>query len=420
MRTLLKLFLWLILLSPFAAALSFWLLLSPEPRVAEQSPLSHADMLQARRLMQQHTRQAGQHDGRREIALTARELALAARLLLSPYVENAIQTRIAGGQLHAEGTLRIPGIPHRPFLNFTLRLWKTASSPPRIDLRLGPLHLPHSAARALLDGLLRLAAQRPEFRLARSLIEDFWLQEERLHLRYRWNEDMAARAYALLGTPHQEAIAHYVRALRRTLMQASTGRELTRILSPLFALARERSGDGDPVDENRILLGVLAAWARPGEGASLLGLPPAHTLPPFRARLRGRTDLARHFLISALLAARSNDALASTASTYKEIDDAVSGKGFSFVDLAADRAGSRFGALATRPDSAPALQTLIAAGVSEDDLLPPVDRLTEGLDLDRFRHDYRDLGSPRYRAVLARIDRRIARCRLYRSLSGDH
>ncbi|WP_148307750.1 hypothetical protein [endosymbiont of unidentified scaly snail isolate Monju] len=58
----------------------------------------------------------------------------------------------------------------------------------------------------------------------------------------------------------------------------------------------------------------------------------------------------------------------------------------------------------------------MATDVTEDDLMPPIDALAEGLQLDHFRHDYRDLDSPRYRAAIRLIDRRIAACRLYRSL----
>ena len=417
MRTLLKLFLWLILLSPLATALLFWLALSPTPLVSEQSALSHQDLLQARRLLHQHQQQAGRQEDRRELVFTARDLEVAARLLLQRHFESAVRVTIEEDRLRAEATLRIPGLPSRPWLNLALTLQEQQRHPVLVRMQAGPFTIPQPTARWLPARLLERAAQSPEFRVARSLIDTLWLEKGRLHLRYRWSQELATHAYDMLGGADRDLNAIYIAQLRQQAADASSDQRLVQVLPPLFALARERAQTyGNAVGENRALLGVLAAWARPGEAAPLLGLPPARKLPPFRAHLRGRTDLARHFLISALLAARGNDALANTAGIYKEIDDAAGGSGFSFADLAADRAGSRFGALAVHPDTATALQALMATDVTEDDLMPPIDALAEGLQLDHFRHDYRDLDSPRYRAAIRLIDRRIAACRLYRSL----
>ncbi len=418
MRTLLKLSLWLILLSPLAAALLFWLTLSPAPLVSEHPPLSHQDLLQARRLLHQHQQQAGSQEDRRELVFTARDLEMAARLLLQRHFESGVRVTIEEDRLRAEASLRIPGLPSRPWLNLALTLQTPQRHPVLVRMQAGPFTIPQPIARGLLARLLERAAHRPEYRVARSLIDTLWLEDGRLHLRYRWSPELATHAYDVLSDADRDLNAIYIAQLRQQTSDASLEKRLVQVLPPLFALARERTqANGDAVSENRALLGVLAAWARPGEAAPLLGLPPARRLPPFRARLRGRIDLARHFLISALLAVRGNDALANTAGVYKEVDDAVGGSGFSFADLAADRAGSRFGALAVHPDTAFALQTLIATGITEDDLMPPIDALAEGLPLDRIQRDYHDLNSPRYRAAIRLIDHRIATLRLYRTLT---
>jgi uncharacterized protein YfiM (DUF2279 family) len=69
--------------------------------------------------------------------------------------------------------------------------------------------------------------------------------------------------------------------------------------------------------------------------------------------LLGRYDSAQHFVISAALAAWAGEPAANAIGVYKEIDDSRRGSGFSFADLAADRAGTRFGeVLAWRPGNA--------------------------------------------------------------------
>ncbi len=62
--------------------------------------------------------------------------------------------------------------------------------------------------------------------------------------------------------------------------------------------------------------------------------------------LHGRHDLPRHFMGSAAIAVSGGGALSQAIGLFKEIDDSRGGSGFSFVDLLADRVGTRFGSLA--------------------------------------------------------------------------
>ncbi len=104
-----------------------------------------------------------------------------------------------------------------------------------------------------------------------------------------------------------------------------------------------------------------------------------------RITLAGRHDLAQHFVISATLAAWSGEPVADAIGLYKELDDARRGLRISFVDLAADRAGTRFGEILARNPGRLAEQ--LASGLSEHDLLPSLGNLPEYLDAERFRRD---------------------------------
>jgi hypothetical protein len=95
----------------------------------------------------------------------------------------------------------------------------------------------------------------------------------------------------------------------------------------------------------------------------------------------------------------------------EELDSLTMGSGFSFADLAADRAGARFGEMATDSEaSALAIQARLKDGYKVDDFFPAVTNLVENLTVEQFRRDYGGVGSARYREVLADIDARLDRC----------
>jgi len=142
--------------------------------------------------------------------------------------------------------------------------------------------------------------------------------------------------------------------------------------------------------------------ARDGE-ASFSPMLPA-TLP---VTLAGREDLAKHFTLSAALAAAADPAIGRALGTWKELDDSLAGgSGFSFVDLAADRAGLRLGETAADPARASRLSRRFGADAPE---LLPLTALgfNEGMSTGVFEHRYRDVSSAEYAEAVARIDRAL-------------
>ncbi len=97
----------------------------------------------------------------------------------------------------------------------------------------------------------------------------------------------------------------------------------------------------------------------------------------------------------------------------KEVDDSRGGSGFSFTDLGADKAGTRFGYQVTTPTSASHLQQRLANSVREQDLMPEVSDLPEGLSEPEFVQRFGGVDSPRYNQLVAKIDRRVAGLSLY-------
>ena len=95
----------------------------------------------------------------------------------------------------------------------------------------------------------------------------------------------------------------------------------------------------------------------------------------------------------------------------KEIDDARGGSGFSFADLAADRAGTRFGELAVRQPAR--LAAALADGLGSEGIMPATDGLPEPMQADVFRRRFGHVGSPAYQQVVDDIEQRIAALALF-------
>ena len=107
------------------------------------------------------------------------------------------------------------------------------------------------------------------------------------------------------------------------------------------------------------------------------------------------------------MAAERGGPLADAIGLYKEVSDSRGGSGFSFNDLAADRAGSRLGLRAVRQPQQ--LQTRLAVGVNEAELLPDIRDLPESLSEAEFKRRYGSLDAPAYRRLMANIEGRLDR-----------
>lgn len=192
------------------------------------------------------------------------------------------------------------------------------------------------------------------------------------------------------------------------------------VMRPVLALAETRARTQDAAAENRAALIALAVFVTGRHPAALA--PEARDWPRAPARriiLRNRHDLAQHFVVSAAIAAAAGEPLAHAIGLYKEIDDARRGSGFSFADLAADRAGTRFGHLAARSaGSARALQAQVMSLGNGDLLMPAIADLPEGIGEREFARRFGRRDTREYLDLVAEIDRRIAALPIFQAAGG--
>ncbi|HSF57579.1 MAG TPA: hypothetical protein VLD83_05880 [Candidatus Binatia bacterium] len=187
------------------------------------------------------------------------------------------------------------------------------------------------------------------------------------------------------------------------------------LLQAAFTMAAERSKVHDPLLENRAAIFALAILL----GHLDLELFVGELLDPeLRARakraigtvpVRGRKDWTRHFWVSAALVLLSNEATSDRIGRLKEqLDAEDGGSGFSFADMLANAAGTRFAVAAMRDQSsARAMQERLARGFDLDVFFPPADDLPEDIPAAEFESRYGGVGGPGYRAIVDEINRRL-------------
>jgi hypothetical protein len=125
-----------------------------------------------------------------------------------------------------------------------------------------------------------------------------------------------------------------------------------------------------------------------------------------------RRDLAQHFVVSAYLAAGVGTEAAKAAGLAKEFLDAQGDSGFSFADLAADRAGILFaGGVLNRRFPLRSLSENFAVST----YVPSVDGLPEGLSLAELASQFGTQEDDRFRDKLRAIDQRLRDLPPYRA-----
>ena len=195
---------------------------------------------------------------------------------------------------------------------------------------------------------------------------------------------------------------------------------LAEVFGPFFLFVKDRSKLNDPSTENQAALLALVMYFGDARFERLTGPVRQGALQGHIPRNRGirlgeRRDLLLHFIISAGLKLVSDQGIAMAIGEFKELlDSSKGGTGFSFVDLAADRAGLRFAETATDTNGgALHLINVLAGKTNEKAFFPYFLDLPEGLSESAFQNRYGDINDPRYASVVQEIDKRLAGAEAY-------
>ena len=400
----------------FVATLALLLALAIDghARLSASSAPSVQDVAHVHRLLRQHDPRRYGAGELRHISLGGADLAVladhAARTL-----GGAARVQLAERRLQVQASLPLKVAAFELWLNVDAVLGDRAGLPRIERLRVGRLPVPVIVAEWLSRRALGWLEGDGGGEPLHRMIVGTTLRPAFAIVSYRWRTDAPARVIERLVSPaQQERLRTYTTQLALTIAQSPPVVELAALLPPLFALAAERSSDdAAALAENRALLQTLALYVNGKSLMNVLGAARAWPHPRLQpVTLAGREDFVQHFIVSALLAAEAGGPLADALGLGKEVDDARFGSGFSFNDIAANRAGQRFGEYAVVQPRR--LQRALADGITAESFMPDVADLAELMSESAFVKRFGGVGAPAYKRVLADIDVRIAELPLYR------
>jgi hypothetical protein len=394
--------------------LALWLALSDRPALPPAPPWSLTELSRVKAVLGAELRRGNVRE--HVLTLTKRDLEIMVAQAARDYGPPRVDVDLTTGRARLRVSLALPANPLGSWLNLDAQLNDSDGMPGVDALRIGSLPVPAWLADAALGLALQRVASSPHGDAAARIVQRVSFVRGQVKVVVDWRSDSPRVLAASLVPLDQQLRLHaYADELATITHQlAATRREVSmaELVTPLFTLAKKRSDTADAAAENRAALLVLTLYAN---GRNLAAIVPQargwKTPRPLIVTLNGRTDTPLHFLVSAAVAAEASGPLADAIGLYKEASDAQGGSGFSFNDLAADRAGTRFGLAATRAPKR--LQSLLAGSVSESDLMPMVADLPEGLSAAEFAQRFGQVGTPAYDQVLADIETRIDRCRVY-------
>jgi hypothetical protein len=416
MRRALLLLLLLVLAAPLALVAALFLALEDRPLVARPAALGAAQIERVKRILDDNDPRRLKAGAERSVSLPQEDVDLLANYFASRYARGGAQVALRPGVATIAASAELSANPVGRFLNVRVSLRDAGVLPPRLeDVAIGRLPLPDVLANAALDYAWAKLLANDDARAIASAVRRIAFTAGRIDATFVWRADLPDRVRtALLPRAEQDRLRPYQERLAALMRDPAAAATFADALSGLLRLAAERGGESDA--ENRAALFVLAAYA---SGKSLAAVVPAAADWPRPAArkltLDGRVDFAQHFAISAALAAGAGGPFADAVGVYKEVDDSRRGSGFSFADIAADRAGTRFGEAATASAaSARRLQTLARAGLSDRDIMVHARDLPEAMSEAEFKRRFGGVDGPAYSRMLAEIDGRIAALPVHR------
>lgn len=416
LRWLFRLVVLLVLVLPLALVLLVWMAVDNTPLVASRAALTPAHIERAKLLLQRNDPRRMQPGVLRTIVVSESDLDLAGNYAASLYARGSARIVLRDGAATVRATFELPANPLGRYVNVDAALAETQALPRVEQLRIGRVPVPAFICNWLARQGLERFQGSARYSAAADVVKQVSARDGMLKVTFEWNDAAAGQIKSVLVPADEQARwqAYQARLVELT-SGASRALTLDALLLPMLELAAQRAQSSSATVENRAALIVLAFYIN-GKGLAAL-VPSARSWaspPGRRITLAGRTDFPQHFTISAALAATAGSPLADAVGLYKEVDDARTGSGFSFSDIAADRAGTRFGAMATASETdAARLRGKLARGLTEADLVPDVRDLPEFLPEAEFKRRYGGIGQPAYQKMVAEIERRTAALPLY-------
>lgn len=416
--------------TPLTAAL---IVLEHTPVVVKQGNATAADVSRARTLGRQTIDKMLYTSKRSELVLSQKDFNSLSALAARAEPRLSVTTMINQLGLSTAITLEIPQNPFGKYVNLQFGL---APSPTGLNVShasVGRLNVSGEMAVTVMRNGMNLILGNDEGTLFFNAIRSTNFANKKITLTLEPVPDLKGRLkkiskrlgdvrdqVALLGDPRTIQIYYAKLVEIDSNFAGPINVSLASFIGPLFQTAKERSNSGNPVAENQAALLALVIYFGDARFEKLTGEVRTDALKYHKPktkniRLAGRGDLLLHFLISAGLKIVSDSGVSAAIGEFKELLDSDGGSGFSFVDLAADKAGIRFAEVATSSKKrALHIQSIIAGATTEQTFFPDITGLPEGINDKDFKKLFGSVDSATYKSMVQKIDDRIAEKSAYK------
>jgi hypothetical protein len=409
----------LIIAIPLTLVTVIYLSIENRPLVTKIAQITPAHISRAKHILSLNDPRKIQTETLRTITINQEDLDLVVNYLANNYGKSSASIELQPSTAKIRATIKLPANPIGDYLNIDTIIRETQTLP-RVDrLHIGKLPVPTFIANWLLQIGINQLQTSADYGTAAHTIKNMHIRNEMLHVVFKWDGALPNQLKVMLFPPkEQERLKTYHEQLVKLISQSDPKQNLRlhELMQSLFELATRHANHGaDPTAENRAAIIVLALYVNRKEFGSIIPAVLQWPKPIFRdVTLGGRNDFPQHFTISAALAATAGSPLSDVIGLYKEIEDSHGGSGFSFSDIAADRAGSHFGELATKSyNDAQKVQRQLTENLRESDIMPEVLDLPEYMQEIEFNRRYGGVGNPAYIKMTNEIERRITTLPLY-------
>lgn len=396
-----------------------WLALEPQPHVEPGGRITRDDLVWAKQLFERSVPRARTSDTLQTLELPEEDLNRLLNYAVVVRPVNGVLADLEHDKAMLNVTLRVPANSFGAYLNFSAEFAGQDGMPTLVAMQAGSLPLPSFLGRGVMLLAQIWLKRDPAYVALMQSVQTIRVLENRLVMDYRWKPELLTLlerkgAEVLVGADEKQRLLAYASVVRRVMeaYPAKSQQPVHALVSQVFAhVARQ---GGNPAAENRAALTALGAYVA---GISLPQLlegrgRTTRRAPSVLLTLYGRRDAAEHLLIAAAVAANGGGRLANALGLAKEEEDVVSGSGFSFTDLAFDRAGARLGVLSTELSGA-AMAERLAKIERDADLTPAFLDLPEFMTQTVFVRRFERVGSPAYLGQVNEIERRLDAHSLY-------
>lgn len=388
------------------------------------SPPPTAEQVGAARAAVRQFRIGQRSAGNALVRFDATELAAIGALASNGFAPDRLRVDVRGGALHVAGSHRLP---LWRWLNVAVVSGGGGSGFPPVSVSLSGITFSPRISRLIMDTARTLVVARgvrlpPLDRLVREV------KVGKDNVTATVSLPPGSGIMAGLGGEGEQPDPGAVRYAYCRLVRLQTAQPTTEFAAHVRRAFAPDRGVAVSAAANRAAFLALAMLTVDNRVGELAGVAPELVakcrIAPIPVMLNGRGDLPMHWALSAALAVATGTQFSQAMGEWKELADGISKQsrfaigdpsGFSFLDLAADRAGFLTAGLAMESGTAVPLASALARAGSGDLLPPSLMKLQDGMPNAAFVQRYGSTDDPRFLAVLARIDAELRRSAQQRS-----